>query len=583
MALTYLSGGRIQGLLGESTSTPTVAKTIFQGAGLESRWADNSEDITYNDSTDVIDFIADGDTLQHAANIVDSFTSFDLRHANALNGSDVSDTAWVLRFKLYITGYSSDRTSSAALAIGLSSVSQAVGSEDAIGFEVGVGTSDTYYRLQTVDGGTWVRGSADAVFSATPKIETLYVEVIRLDTTTAKVCLYTDAAYSVLLEKRTVTIPAGIVSLRYLIVKNDTQAQANTLSGTVSDFELWNNVTTTVATTNEKSTAITNAEAGARFEETDSNKIHRLYDGSGSTMPSAATGGTITTDGDYKVHTFTDTGTFTVTARASASPIKVLVVAGGGGGGKGNSGGANHWQAGSGGGAGGFRLIEKTTLATGTNTFACAIGAKGNGHSHFGGISASNGGTSTFATGTADAIDTSGGGHGGQGGCSGSTGGSGGGRGSMAGNTGGYDPVEGYAGGTNTGGCWSGSGSHGGGGGGGGATETGSNASGDNGGAGGDGYGSDIVTSGTTLYYAGGGSGSRGEHGGTSAGTTLGGGGAGGGSSAAASGSNAGYGSGGGGGSGGSEYQAAGHGFKGVVIIRYKFQNFIEWKVKGTA
>ena len=45
----------------------------------------------------------------------------------------------------------------------------------------------------------------------------------------------------------------------------------------------------------------------------------------------AATGGTVTTDGDYKIHTFTTSGTFTVT---SGGDVSALVVGGGGGGGR---------------------------------------------------------------------------------------------------------------------------------------------------------------------------------------------------------------------------------------------------------
>ena len=56
-------------------------------------------------------------------------------------------------------------------------------------------------------------------------------------------------------------------------------------------------------------------------------------------------GGTETTYGDYKVHTFLTSGTFTVT---SAGNIDVLVVAGGGGG----TGSGNRW--GGGGGVGGL-------------------------------------------------------------------------------------------------------------------------------------------------------------------------------------------------------------------------------------
>jgi hypothetical protein len=63
-----------------------------------------------------------------------------------------------------------------------------------------------------------------------------------------------------------------------------------------------------------------------------------------------ATGGTITTCGDYKIHTFTSDGTFCVSA--GGGPLAVvdyLVVAGGGGGSSGDGG--------AGGGAGGFRFL----------------------------------------------------------------------------------------------------------------------------------------------------------------------------------------------------------------------------------
>jgi len=64
----------------------------------------------------------------------------------------------------------------------------------------------------------------------------------------------------------------------------------------------------------------------------------------------AATGGTISTVGDYKTHIFTGPGTFTVTCAgnpAGSSSIDYLVVAGGGGGG-----------SRAGGGAGGLRIIS---------------------------------------------------------------------------------------------------------------------------------------------------------------------------------------------------------------------------------
>jgi hypothetical protein len=69
-----------------------------------------------------------------------------------------------------------------------------------------------------------------------------------------------------------------------------------------------------------------------------------------------ATGGTITTTGNYKIHTFTSPGTFTVTSLGNPgggpSTVDYLVAAGGGGGG-----GAANWanSGASGGGGGGYR------------------------------------------------------------------------------------------------------------------------------------------------------------------------------------------------------------------------------------
>ena len=96
-----------------------------------------------------------------------------------------------------------------------------------------------------------------------------------------------------------------------------------------------------------------------------------------------ATGGTITTDGDYKVHTFTSTGTFTVTCAGSATgsnSVDYLVVAGGGGGAKQTS----SPQGGAGaGGAGGLRQNYPNPATGGTPVSAQAypvtIGAGGAG------------------------------------------------------------------------------------------------------------------------------------------------------------------------------------------------------------
>ena len=63
-----------------------------------------------------------------------------------------------------------------------------------------------------------------------------------------------------------------------------------------------------------------------------------------------ATGGTITTDGDYKVHTFTSSSDdFVITSATGLGLVEYLIIGGGGGGG---------YLAGGGGGAGGAHPLQ---------------------------------------------------------------------------------------------------------------------------------------------------------------------------------------------------------------------------------
>ena len=72
--------------------------------------------------------------------------------------------------------------------------------------------------------------------------------------------------------------------------------------------------------------------------------------------PMVATGGTITTSGDYKIHVFNSSGTFNITTLGDDAVVQYLVVAGGGGGGGGSAGGG-------GGGAGGYRTASNFSVS----------------------------------------------------------------------------------------------------------------------------------------------------------------------------------------------------------------------------
>ena len=286
----------------------------------------------------------------------------------------------------------------------------------------------------------------------------------------------------------------------------------------------------------------------------------------------SATGGTASTSGSFKIHTFNSSGNFVVSSLSNTSAnnnVDYVVVAGGGGGGRGNGGG---------GGAGGFREAKDSTLAsphtasplaatTGitvtAQTYPITVGSGGAGRTGSGGRGTS-GNNSVFST-----ITSAGGGGGGSNDTPGNgfNGGSGGGGGNPnfsggSGNSPPVSPPQGNNGGNATASSPASAG-------GGGAGGTGGNTPGPSvGGAGGASVSSSIT--GSSVARAGGGGGGV-DAGGTS-GSVSGGGGAGatGCSVAGTNGTaNTGGGAGGGGGGGGN----GGTGGSGVVIIRYKYQS----------
>jgi len=290
----------------------------------------------------------------------------------------------------------------------------------------------------------------------------------------------------------------------------------------------------------------------------------------------AASGGTETTSGDYKIHTFTSSGTFTVSslvnAKGGGAGASYLVVAGGAGAGG---------SVGAGGGAGGFRegknsgdpytaspLNAPAGLTLSAQAYPVTVGSGGAGSSSngvsgassvFSTITSAGGGGGAIGVPSCASAGVAGGsGGGGTGGNDGSSSGSGG-----AGNTPPVSPPQGNTGGT--GGTWS-YGSAGGGG----AGAVGSNGGGGPGaptfsGAGGAGVTSSI--NGSPVARSGGG-------GGGSNGTTAGAGGSGGGGAGANSGSGTAATANTGGGGGGSAFITNGaSGGSGIVIIRYKYQN----------
>src|SRR6056300_367909 len=177
----------------------------------------------------------------------------------------------------------------------------------------------------------------------------------------------------------------------------------NNIQGVANDSEI---------STNRASVVLVYIDATKGWLYTNESNVADL----GEPVFTSATGGTVTTSGNYKIHTFTGDGCFVVsTAGTGCNPAVVdyLVIAGGGAGGA---------KKGGGGGGGGFRESHSTCnsgcytaspLATPTGitvtaaTYPITVGAGGSGSPQCAPV-VNNGSNSIFST-----ITSAGGGGGG--------------------------------------------------------------------------------------------------------------------------------------------------------------------------
>jgi len=262
---------------------------------------------------------------------------------------------------------------------------------------------------------------------------------------------------------------------------NPTTTTTYTMTATANGCSVEDDVEVTVTTLD-----MTSSPAGFEACEGGTVDLNVTGETDWSGLP---TGGTITTVGNDRIHTFNSSGTFN--SPQALSGARLLVIGGGGGGGS---------NGGGGGGAGGVYQNNSYGIASGATGVTVGAGAPGHpnstaapavgGQSAFGGITAGGGG------GGASRDNGPGGSAGGAGTVQGSGGGGGG-----AEDAGRRTP----GGGANSGGFGIGGGCPSAGGGGGGAGGAGGNAGSNLGGNGGIGVQNDIT--GSNLWYAAGGGG----------------------------------------------------------------------------
>jgi len=427
-----------------------------------------------------------------------------------------------------------------------------------LSYAIQSGSLPSSLSLNTSNGA--ITGTLDAVSS-----DTTFTFTIRATTTSASVT--SDREFTI-----TVNSAPLVLSVSGNIYNGSTSNLTITCTGSDGTVDIvFKEGSTTHSTlsnqslsSNAKTVAVPSAVYGQSVGDTISITV---VDGSKTSnaitrnILGVPTGGSISSSGGFRIHTFTSSGTFSIPSGLSLATQYVVVAGGGGTGSRQHSGG---------GGGGGYRSSVSgessgrgasaesiPTLGAGNYTVTIGGGGSSSNSGNNTNSGASNGGNSVFNN-----ITSNGGGYGGTYNSAGNSGGCGGASGSEGGNSvngGSGTSGQGFNGGDGADGQGGGSG-----GGGGGAGSQGGDGSGNtSAGTGGSGVSSSIT--GSSVGRAGGGGG--GNPGGSGGSASSGGGNGANGSGTPTSG---GGNTGGGAGGGGADNRGTVNGGSGIVIVRYQ-------------
>jgi hypothetical protein len=217
----------------------TLAPT-FEDDFSSDDWTDTGSNIGVNTSTNVLDFngVTDG---SNSASVYD------------LGAGNVSDTAWVCRFKYTLTSWTNPSGATNYIFIGLSDLPQTTASsasQDFIGFQTTRNLNGSIGRELLDTDGALVLG-ASGVAMDNPSIGTQWIEIVRTSATQATIKVFSDSTYSTQVGNTvTATVASGTSGLRYIKVMNrDNVSNGGTLIGSIDDVEFYNGVTTVTPAT----------------------------------------------------------------------------------------------------------------------------------------------------------------------------------------------------------------------------------------------------------------------------------------------------------------------------------------------
>jgi len=198
----------------------------FSGAD---NWTDNGTNVQVNTTTDVIDW-----------NLVTDF------NGTYIDLGVISDSAWVLRFKIDINSQSG--TDNKLLLFGLwdNNVFDNTTSQDFLRFILQKFGAPGNFIYISNGNGTVSKTATNDQFVYHPGLEVLYVELRRISATSFQINLFSDPDFTALIESITQVISSGITGLRYLKAQVWDAGGLATMSGTIDNIQFWDGISTPV-------------------------------------------------------------------------------------------------------------------------------------------------------------------------------------------------------------------------------------------------------------------------------------------------------------------------------------------------
>ena len=269
MAITYHAGRRIQGL--ERTGN-TVDFTEDFSEATPTTWTEDSYGGSYDahlepykGSVNRLWFDMDYSTTEKTSG------TLDLANASLL-GSNVSDTKWVMRFKINFDNLSSTGTIWVGLSdnAGASDVAQRfVGCRIKASSGFSCGADNSASTAVALNQGNATNGGSTSVSTSTDYYVTVERKSATLNTSTIRTGSHTG---TVLGTGDDTSISSLQDDLRYWKVMNHLASGGGNIRGYIYDLEIYDGITSVVAAAGDVKP--TDVQVGSRFEETDTRKMY---------------------------------------------------------------------------------------------------------------------------------------------------------------------------------------------------------------------------------------------------------------------------------------------------------------------